>query len=135
VQGAGYREGKTKTEATLRTIPLPQFAVKILRERRARYGLGLLFQSRLKGGGPISQNNLRLILRRAIAGSEFDGWFTPHTARKTNLTAVNDVHGAEVASKVAGHSDGGKLIRSTYGERRPLAPNVTAITERFGRQA
>lgn len=107
----------------------------ILRERRNRYGLGLLFRSSRAGGGPISQNNLRLVLRRAIADTEFEGWFTSHTARKTNLTAVNDPHGAEIASRVAGRSDGGKLIRSTYGERRPLAPNVTSITERFGGKA
>lgn len=134
-KGEGYREGPTKTEATVRVIPLPPFAVDIARARYERYGDGLLFRSSRQAGGPISQNNLRNTLRTVIRGTEFHGWFTPHTARKSNLSAVNDVHGAEVAAAVAGHTDGGKLIRSTYGERRPLAPNVTDITQRFGRHA
>lgn len=92
------------------------------------------FSLRQSCRGTNCQNNLRLVLRTIIKGTEFEGWFTPHTARKTTLTPVSVELGAEIASKVAGHSDGGVLIRSTYDEGRATAPNVTEITERLFRR-
>jgi integrase len=126
--GHGYRLGGVKTDATERTIPIPTFAVQILRRRAEKYGPGLVFRSS-RTGGPISQNNIRNTLRTVTRGTDLT-WFTPHAARKTTLTSVNNVHGPKVAAAVAGHTDE-RLILSTYGERQPLAPDVTDITQQF----
>ena len=126
--GAGYRVGPVKTKATERTIELPAFALEILTRRFAENG-GFAFATR--NGTPLSQNNVRRTLRRALAGHELGTWFTPHQARKAVASAVYAELGAAVAAAVLGHGDGGTLVRTTYGEKIPLAPNVTRITQRF----
>ncbi|GAA1226581.1 site-specific integrase [Rhodoglobus aureus] len=127
VKGTGYRLGALKTDATARGIELPEFAVAILRRRFAD---GREFAFVARGGGLLSQNNIRRTLREVTGGSDLSGWLTPHSGRKTVATAVNNELGSSIAAEVLGQSDD-RLIKSTYGERRPVAPNVTAITERF----
>jgi hypothetical protein len=68
-------------------------------------------------------------VRSVIKGTEFEGWLTPRTARKTDLTLVDRTHGSVVASKVAGHSDD-KLIASTHSVRMKLAPDVRDLTQK-----
>ncbi|MEY9950582.1 tyrosine-type recombinase/integrase [Leifsonia sp. EB34] len=127
VRGTGYVLGSVKTHGTERSIPLPPFAVRIIERRIKQYGTGLIFRSSRAPGGPISQNNLRRLLREILDGSDL-AWVTPHSARKTMLTAVNRQLGSKAAAAVAGHADD-KLIISTYGERETVAPDVTDITE------
>lgn len=127
VSGRGYVLGDVKTTTTKRGIPLPPFAVDIIEARIQRYGEGLIFRSSRGTGGPISQNNLRRLLRSIVEGTELE-WVTPHSARKTVLTAVNRQLGSAVAAAVAGHADE-ELIKSTYGERESIAPDVTDITQ------
>jgi len=126
----GYRVGPVKTTSTERYIELPDWALDILRTRlESALPDGFAFTTRKKKA--LSQNNVRRTLRQALAGTELGEWFTPHAARKTVASAVFAELGAEVAAAVLGHGDGGKLILSTYGERKTLAPNVTHITDRF----
>jgi integrase len=128
--GAGYREGPVKTKSTARDIPLPTYALEIL-EQRLAYG-GMAFAT--SRGKPLSQNNLRRTLRACLEEHELGTWFSFHQARKAVASVVFDALGAEVAALVLGHGDGGNLIRSTYGARNPVAPNVTHLTERFARR-
>ena len=124
----GYHIGPVKTRTTKRVIELPAFALEIL-ARRFVGNDGLAFATR--NGTPLSQNNVRRTLRRALAGHELGAWFTPHQARKAVASAVYAELGAAVAAAVLGHGDGGTLVLTTYGEKIPLAPNVTHITQRF----
>lgn len=112
--------GQVELEAAGRVIPLASDAVVISRHRFAD-GRHIAFITRT--GGRLSQNNVRRTLRELIASTEFKGWLTPHTARKTNLTLVYRTHGAQVASQVAGHK-GEQLIHSAYAVRTYTAPDV-----------
>jgi integrase len=127
VKGVGYQLGKVKTDATARGIELPAFAVAILRRRFAD---GREFAFVARGGGFLSQNNIRRTLREVTGDSDLSGWLSPHSGRKTVATAVNNELGSAIAAEVLGQAND-SLIKSTYGERRPVAPNVTAITDRF----
>jgi len=126
-KGIGYRLGPVKTDATSRGIELPNFAVEILRRR---FSDGREFAFVARGGGLLSQNNIRRTLREVTGDSDLSGWLTPHSGRKTVATAVNDELGSAVAAEVLGHTND-SLIKSTYGERKPVSPNVTSITDRF----
>jgi integrase len=126
-RGEGYRLGEVKTTSTARGIELPAFAVEILRRRFAD---GREFAFTTRGGKLLSQKNIRRTLRAVTGGTDLEGWLSPHSGRKTVATYVNNELGSTIAAEVLGHSND-QLIKSTYGERQTLAPNVTAITDRF----
>jgi integrase len=127
VKGGGLQFGPVKSTSTERTIQLPTFALDILKRRHA-LGYSTAFTG--ARGGLLSQNNIRRTLREVTVDTEFEKWLTPHSGRKTVATVVNDELGSAVAGKVLGH-DGDRLIVTTYGERKTMAPSVTHITDRF----
>jgi integrase len=77
VRAPGMCSVPLRTHTTVRGIPLPPFAVEILREHIGRYGDGLVFRSSRGTGGPISQNNLRRLLCGIVEGTDL-AWVTPH---------------------------------------------------------
>jgi hypothetical protein len=97
---------------------------------RRRFADGQEFAFTTRNGKLLSQKNPRRTLLKVTGGTDLKGWLTPHSGRKTVATEVNDELSSVIAAAVLGRSNGSR-IKSTYGEHRLVAPNVTAITGRF----
>jgi integrase len=79
---------RTKSDAGHRTLPLPEFAVRMLERRRAASGgIGPLFPD--GRGGWRDPSNLSREHRLARGTGEF-GWVTSHVFRKTCATLLDE---------------------------------------------
>ncbi len=89
VKGQGLqRVRRTKSDAGHRTLPLPEFAVRMLERRRAASGgTGPLFPDSRDGWRDPS--NLSRELRQARGTGEF-AWVTSHAFRKTCATLLDE---------------------------------------------
>ena len=89
VKGQGLqRVRRTKSDAGHRTLPLPEFAVRMLERRRAASGgTGPLFPD--SRGGWRDPSNLSRELRQARGSGEF-AWVTSHVFRKTCATLLDE---------------------------------------------
>jgi integrase len=89
VKGVGLIRKSTKTEAGERTLPLPNWALDMLKRRHAttRFPNGPIFPSAL--GGLRDPSNTRRDLRKARGGEEF-AWVTSHVFRKTAATILDE---------------------------------------------
>lgn len=101
ITGIGLtREDTTKTEAGLRTLPLPQFAVDMLRAR-ARTG-EMVFES--ARGGPRYPDSVARQWRQIRAALDLE-WATTHTFRKTVATLIDEEGlSSRVAADHLGHA-------------------------------
>lgn len=124
-----YRQDHPKTDAGLRTVILPKFAVEALRRQRDR-GIpsaeGLIFPTRT--GSPRWPSNVRTAWRK-VRGEEY-GWVKPHSFRKTVGTLVARELGVEAASVQLGHSATAVTERH-YIERAVEAPDMTSVLDRL----
>jgi integrase len=94
IRGVGLRRvQKLKTESGDRTLPLPSWAVSVLRERRrvaeeeGRGPASPVFPDTL--GGLRDPSNTRRALREARGTDEF-AWVKSHVFRKTAATVLDD---------------------------------------------
>ncbi|PZF85159.1 tyrosine-type recombinase/integrase [Jiangella anatolica] len=121
-----HRQDHPKTAKSRRTVALPSFAAEAVRQRLALTGErspeALLFCSR--NGTPLTPNNVRRQLRRAMKLAEIDG-ATPHAFRRTVATAVNEAAGVNLAAELLGHSDP-KITIDHYIRRNEMVNPVTA---------
>jgi integrase len=128
-----YRVQQQTKKGDFRVVALPIFAAEILSRRSATPGKdGLVFHAS-RTSGPLNLNNLRRTLRDSVVGSEFEGWASTHTMRRTIGTLVSDDPslGIDTAMKVLGHLQRATTERS-YRERYNMTPDVTRITGQFG---
>ena len=88
-KGIGLIRKSTKTEAGERTLPLPRWALDMLKQRRATtlFPNGPVFPNSL--GGLRDPSNVRRDLRKARGGEEF-AWVTSHVFRKTAATILDE---------------------------------------------
>jgi integrase len=117
----------TKTHQN-RMVWADKYAAPVLLRRVDEVGRGLLFSTGT--GTPMNLNNLRRTLRDVLKGTDFEGWLSTHTMRRTVGTAVARAHGEEAAAAALGHASVA-TTRESYIERIQLAPDVTGVTSRL----
>jgi integrase len=94
-----YRKPSPKTDAGVRTVALPPFAVAILRRRRAEEpenDLGAVFSTRNGTWQQVTNVERRWRKIRQLADLE---WVTPHIFRKTVATLISERVDADTASR------------------------------------
>ena len=107
-QGSGtVRQPHPKTDASARTIPLPDFAARVIRRRLKQMDPSrsewTIFHNRK--GGPISQHNFRRTFREllVLAGLA-DSRITPRWYRRTGATVIARGIGVDAAATHLGHT-------------------------------
>lgn len=130
-----HRQNHPKTSRSVRTIVLPQFAVRAIRERlRRRLSIdpdAMLFCNRT--GGPLTTNNVRRRLRNVMDKAGVQG-VTPHRFRRTGATTIYQAGGIDLAAGLLGHTDP-RITQQHYIVRDDLVDPATAsmLELRFGR--
>lgn len=112
-----YRQDKTKTDSSRRTIAVPSYAAEALRQRlvaaAGKDDEHLLFFTR--NGTPLTTNNVRRQLR-AIMDEAGIGRVTPQAFRRTVATVIDRADGAELAAELLGHSSS-DITKAHYIEK------------------
>ncbi|WP_329788699.1 site-specific integrase [Lentzea sp. DG1S-22] len=117
--GLGLIRKSTKTEAGERTLPLPRWALDMLRRRRAAtlFPDGPVFPNSL--GGLRDPSNTRRDIRKARGGDEF-AWVTSHVFRKTAATILDEAGlSARVVADQLGHARP-SMTQDTYLARKAV---------------
>lgn len=131
--GGLYRQTFPKSDAGIRTVTLPQFAVERLMRLRVEATGNSELVFHVRGGGPRDFANVRTRLRK-VRGEKYD-WVTPHSLRRTMGTLIAREYGLEAAAIQLGHSET-RVTESAYVERSHVAPDLSAATQRmFGGEA
>ncbi|OQO93027.1 site-specific integrase [Saccharomonospora piscinae] len=133
VKGQGLlRKAKPKTEKSERLLPLPSWAVQLLRERyRTAWEGGRSLDSPVfpsTDGGLRDPSNVLRVLREIRGCDEFL-WVTSHTFRKTTATALDD---ADVPTRlIADHLGHARpsMTQDTYLGRSTVNPATAAALE------
>lgn len=137
VRGRGLkRVPRPKSEASERTLPLPPFAVAMLRRRKIMASLDRditpgsavpVFPH--SGGGWRDPNNTRRDLRNARGSSEFV-WVTSHVFRKTCATILDEAGlSARVMADQLGHARP-SMTQDVYIGRKVVNPANAEILQR-----
>ncbi|MBB1156962.1 site-specific integrase [Amycolatopsis dendrobii] len=130
VKGEGLlRKPRPKTESSLRALPLPSWALALLKRRWAearKDGRSLaspVFASTV--GGLRDPNNVLRVIREIRGGDDFI-WLTSHNFRKTTATAMDDAGiPTRLIADHLGHSRV-SMTQDNYLERKAVDP-VTAL--------
>lgn len=107
-QGEGtFRQACPKTDASARTIPLPEFAARVIRRRLEEMAPSqsesTIFHNRQ--GGPISQHNFRRTFRELLVLADLaDSGITPRWYRRTGATVIARGIGVDAAATHLGHT-------------------------------
>jgi integrase len=127
VKGEGIRVNDGKTAMAKRSIPLADWLVDLLRDRRQRIAeRGGIPAEELTGwvfpnsqGGLREANNMRRDWRAFRDRHGLGDWFTPYTFRRTVATLLTDKLPTREASDLLGHS---KISQTTdtYVKAREL---------------
>ena len=131
LKGEGiHRQAWTKSEAGMRVVTLPQFAVDMLKRRLSTFPANDLDAVFATGKGTwISANNIRTQWRAARKTVGL-AWVVPHTFRKTVATLIErEVNEAAAASQL-GHSSVA-VTRGAYIEKRAKRADRTAVLEKL----
>jgi integrase len=129
VTGQGLlRVSYVKSPAGIRELPLPPFAVVMLRRRAAELGdTGPLFPNVLGGWRDPSNTSRDLRDARGTAGFR---WVTSHVFRKTCATILDDAGlSARTVADQLGHSRP-SLTQDAYMGRKIVNPATAAALER-----
>jgi integrase len=128
-QGA-IRQDRPKSEASIRRIPVPEFAASVLRRR----SMGVeeartIFASR--NGGPLSPYNVRRTFRDFLVGADLgDSGISLRWYRRTGATVIARGMGSDAAAAFLGHSST-TITEGHYIERDPsVDPTPAAHLER-----
>jgi integrase len=119
-----YRKASPKSDASVRTVVLPDFAIAVLRRRRAAARENpndAVFQTR--NGTWQQVNNVERRWRQIRKDTGLD-WVTPHTFRKTVATLISERVDAETASQQLGHSSPShhpRVLHLQAGDRADVA--------------
>jgi integrase len=126
-----YRKASPKSDASVRTVALPGFAVAMLQRRRSATGenpSAAVFPTR--NGTWQQVNNVERRWRQIRHGTGLD-WVTPHTFRKTVATLISERVGAEAASQQLGHSYPA-ITREFYIAKPAIAADVAHLLDELG---
>lgn len=130
-KGSGaVRQGRPKSDASIRRIPVPEFAAVVLRRRLAGVPLDrTIFANR--NGGPLSPYNVRRTFREFLADAGLaDSGISLRWYRRTGATVIARGLGSDAAAAFLGHSSSA-ITEGHYIEReRTVDPTPAAQLER-----
>jgi integrase len=133
IKGKGtFRQPRPKTSSSARTVAVPSWTAKVLRERLAKIdgerSDHLVFFSR--NGTPLTTANVRRRLRAVLAKAKIEG-VSPHAFRRTVATELERSANVDLAAKMLGHTST-EITRKHYIEKDDQVDPVTAqILERL----
>jgi integrase len=122
-----YRKPSPKSDASVRTVVLPDFAIAVLRRRlaAARNRDDAVFPTR--NGTWQQVNNVERRWRQVRKDTGLE-WVTPHTFRKTVATLISERVNAETASQQLGHSSPA-ITREFYISKPTIAADVAHVLD------
>jgi integrase len=123
-----YRKSSPKSDASVRTVVLPDFAVSVLRRRRGTTRANssdAVFPTR--NGTWQQVNDVERRWRQIRKDTGLD-WVTPHTFRKTVATLISERVNAETASQQLRHSSPA-ITREFYISKPAIAADVAHVLE------
>lgn len=123
-----YRKASPKSDASVRTVVLPDFAVTVLHRRRTAQSENpndAVFPTR--NGTWQQVNNVERRWRQIRQDTGLD-WVTPHTFRKTVATLISERVNAETASQQLGHSSPA-ITREFYISKPEIAADLAHVLE------
>lgn len=124
------RQERPKSEASIRLIPVPQFAAEILRRRLPGVDAErTIFANR--NGGPLSPYNVRRTFREFLADAGLaDSGISLRWYRRTGATVIARGMGSDAAAAFLGHTSTA-ITEGHYIERdRSVDPTPAAHLER-----
>jgi integrase len=127
-----YRKATPKSDSSVRTVVLPDFAIAVLRRRLAASRENpndAVFPTR--NGTWQQVNNVERRWRQIRKDTGLD-WVTPHTFRKTVATLISERVDAETASQQLGHSSPA-ITREFYISKPAIAADVAHVLEELAR--
>ena len=124
-----YRKPRPKSDASVRTVALPPFAVALLNRRRndghAANDLDAVFATRNGTWHQVVNIERRWRQIRKDTGYE---WVTPHTFRKTVATLISEATTSELASRQLGHSSS-QVTRDHYIAKPAVSADLSMLLE------
>jgi integrase len=122
-----YRKPNPKSDASVRTIVLPGFAIDMLNRRRAALPpdpIGAVFPTRNGTWHQVTnvERRWRQIHRTGLE------WVTPHTFRKTVATLISERVDTETAAQQLGHSSP-TITREFYISKPAIAADVAHVLD------
>ncbi|MCU9996245.1 site-specific integrase [Mobiluncus mulieris] len=128
-----YRRDCPKSEDSRRVVPIPQWLVSVLLERRLAMSKPgeLVFSTR--NGTVLSPTNVRRSLRAALKAADLPERLKdvhPHLFRSTVATAIKRESSMKDAAAVLGHSSP-EITRTYYVEKENIAPDMRQVLARF----
>ena len=128
-----YRKSSPKSDASVRTLVLPDFAVSILRRRKRdttpEDPIEAVFPTR--NGTWQQVNNVERRWRQIRKDTDLN-WVTPHTFRKTVATLISERVDTETASQQLGHSSPA-ITREFYISKPAIAADVAHVLDELAR--
>lgn len=124
------RQGRPKTDASVRYIPVPEFAAAVLRRRASGVpSERTIFANR--SGGPLSPYNVRHTFREFLADAGLrDSGISLRWYRRTGATVIARGMGSDAAAAYLGHTSTA-ITESHYIERdRTINPAPATYLER-----
>jgi integrase len=123
-----YRKPSPKSDASVRTVVLPDFAIAVLKRRQAEAPENpsdAVFPTR--NGTWQQVNNVERRWRQVRKDTGLE-WVTPHTFRKTVATLISERVDAETASQQLGHSSPA-ITREFYISKPTIAADVAHVLD------
>jgi len=127
-----FRKDSPKSDASVRTLALPAFGVRLLRRRlrdRQESPIDAVFPTR--NGTWQQVTNVERRWREIRKDTPIE-WVTPHTFRKTVATLIAQSVGAETASQQLGHSSP-DVTREFYISKPAIAADVAHVLDELER--
>lgn len=123
-QGA-IRQDRPKSEASIRWIPVPEFAALVLRRRTVGVDDARTIFANRKGG-PLSPFNVRRTFRDFLVGAGLaDSGISLRWYRRTGATVIARGMGSDAAAAFLGHSSTA-ITEGHYIERDPTVDRTPA---------
>jgi integrase len=123
-----YRKSSPKSDASVRTVVLPDFAIAVLRRRprsTSENSSDAVFPTRNGTWQQVNNVERRWRQIREDTGLE---WVTPHTFRKTVATLISERVDSETAAQQLGHSSPA-ITRQFYISKPAIAADVAHVLE------
>ncbi|WP_198413791.1 site-specific integrase [Cryobacterium sp. TMT2-15-1] len=127
-----YRKARPKSDSSVRTVALPDFAIIMLKRRHTASPVNPIDAVFSTRNGTWQQvNNVERRWRQIRQDTGLD-WVTPHTFRKTVATLISERVNAETAAHQLGHSSPA-ITREFYISKPAIAADVARILEDLAR--
>lgn len=120
-----YRKASPKSDSSVRTIALPDFAIALLKRRSKSKANDIDAVFPTRNGTWQQVNNVERRWRQIRQDTGLD-WVTPHTFRKTVATLIAERVNTETASQQLGHSSPA-ITREFYISKPAIAADVADV--------